>query len=162
MTQNRVFVSSVINGFERERAAARRAVESLRQQPVMAEDFGAKPHSAQTACLEGVRSSHIYVGIIGERYGFVTQSGVSVTEEEFLEARRRGLRILIFVENGTKESHQQEFLDRLKRYEEGYHLDFFSTPEELTEKVTKALFDEVAQPNVRALDVWSYPGSVDT
>lgn len=155
MTLTRVFVSSVIDGFGPERAAARKAIEALRQQPVMAEDFGAKPHSAQTACLEAVRSSHIFVGIIGERYGFVTQSGVSVTEEEFIEARRRGLRILIFVQKGPKQSMQQEFLERLKQYEDGYHLDFFSTTEELTQKVTRALFDEVGQPNVRVLDVGS-------
>jgi hypothetical protein len=155
MAQNRVFISSVIKGFERERGAARRAVESLRQQPVMAEDFGAKPHSAQTACLEGVRSSHIYVGILGERYGFVAQSGFSVTEEEFLEARRCGLRVLLFNQNGPKEARQQDFLDRIKKYEDGYHLDFFTTPDELTDKVTKALFDEIGQPNVSALNVAS-------
>jgi len=151
MSQNRVFISSVIKGFEQERAAARRAVESLRQSPVMAEDFGAKPHSARVACLEGVRSSQIYVGILGERYGYVAQSGVSVTEEEFLEARRRGLRLLLFVENGPKESQQQAFLDRISQYEEGYHLAFFGSAEELNDKVTKALFDEIGQPSVAVL-----------
>jgi hypothetical protein len=93
------------------------------------------------------------VGLLGERYGFVAQSGISVTEEEFLEARRRGLRILLFNQDGPKEAQQQEFLDRIRQYEEGYHLDFFTTVKELTDKVTKALFDEVAQPNVSVLDV---------
>ena len=39
----KVFISSLITGMEVERAAAKIAVETLRHQPVMAEDFGARP-----------------------------------------------------------------------------------------------------------------------
>ena len=42
MPPARVFISSVMRDFEAEREAARAAVESLRLQPVMAEDFGAR------------------------------------------------------------------------------------------------------------------------
>src|SRR5437588_11991224 len=94
---HRIFISSVMRDFAPERAAAREAVIRLRHKPVMAEDFGAQPVSSQTACLEGVRSSHIYVGIFGPRYGYVApRSGLAATEEEFNEARRRGLPILCF------------------------------------------------------------------
>ena len=80
MTPTKVFISSVITGFEAQRAAARSAVESLRLQPIMAErDFGAKPYTSQEACLDGVRQCDIYLGIFGTRYGFVTASGKSVS-----------------------------------------------------------------------------------
>ncbi len=62
----KVFVSSVMEGFAEERKTARSAVESLSMEPVMAEDFSAKPFSPQEACLEGVRTSDIYVGILGD------------------------------------------------------------------------------------------------
>ena len=102
MTLHRVFISSVMRDFGHVRSAAREAISSLRQQPVMAEDFGAQPVSSQTACLDGVRSSDIYVGIFGERYGYVAKSGLSATEEEFDEARKQGLPILCFEQQETE------------------------------------------------------------
>ncbi len=153
MKRQRVFVSSVIDGFGGERAAARAAIESLRHEPIMAEHFGAKPYSAQMACLEGVRDSDVYVGVFGERYGYITKTGRSVTEEEFNEARHRGVSVLCFVKKGALESAQREFLDRFKSYEEGYHLAFFDTVEELQLQVVQALHDLVMQPGVSVVDV---------
>jgi hypothetical protein len=39
----KIFVSSVVGGFEPCRAAARRAIETVDASPVMCETFGAKP-----------------------------------------------------------------------------------------------------------------------
>lgn len=76
----KVFISSLIAGFEPFRAAARIGVTTLRYEPVMAEDFGARPQSPQVACLTGLRSADAMVLILGERYG-ATQpgSGLSAT-----------------------------------------------------------------------------------
>lgn len=41
----KVFISSLISGFEEFRSAARDAVRQLGHEPVMAEDFGAQPAS---------------------------------------------------------------------------------------------------------------------
>jgi hypothetical protein len=147
----KVFISSVMRGFGDEREASRKAVESLRMTPVMAETFGAKPHSSQLACLEGVRASDIYVLVLGAKYGFVAQSGLSVTEEEFNEARQRGLPILAFVQKVEREPKQQEFFDRLGRYEAGYFVAFFNEPNELQTKVTTALHDLAHQPGVATM-----------
>ena len=88
----RVFVSSVIDGYEDYRKAAKEAIRLLGDTPVMAEyDFGAKPMTPREACLEGVRGSDVYAGLFGSRYGYVTDRGISATEEEFEEAQRRGL-----------------------------------------------------------------------
>lgn len=152
MNARRVFISSVFGDFAAERSAARAALENLRQIPVMAEDFGAKPASPQAACLEGVRSSDIYIGIFGHRHGFVGQSGVSATEEEFNEARRQGLDILCFVQNVEKEAQQDAFLERVKSFEVGHHVAFFDTPVDLKDKVVRALHDLIGEPNVRTLD----------
>jgi hypothetical protein len=127
---------------------------------MMAEDFGAKPYSAQIACLEGVRASDIYVGIFGARYGYVTVAGISVTEEEFLEARKRGLPILCFIQEGTKEPEQETFLARIKDYKEGYHVAFFRTPEQLTRLVVQAINDLVGQPDITNLDIAGEPPRV--
>ncbi len=89
--------------------------------------------------------------MLGHRYGFIAKSGVSVCEEEFNEARKRGLPILVFVEKCDLEQKQKEFFDRIGAYEDGYFIDHFKTPGELQTKVTKALFDYIGQPDVTAL-----------
>jgi hypothetical protein len=148
----KVFISSVMHNFETLRQAARNAVEGLRQKPIMAEDFGAKPYSSKVACTEGVRQSDIYVGVLGRKYGFVTAAGVAVTEEEFAEARKQGLPILWFVQNVDREPDQQAFFERISGYEEGFFLDFFDTPADLQMKITRAVHDHVVQPGVKNLD----------
>ncbi len=150
----RIFISSVIQDFAAERAAAKEAVISLRQQPVMAEDFGAQPFSSQTACMEGVKSSEIYIGIFGPRYGYKAPgSGLAATEEEFNEARRRGLPILCFEQKSNrKEAEQTAFLKRIKAYETGYAFAFFKTPDELKMQVVQAIHDLIGQPGISTLD----------
>lgn len=99
-----------------------------------------------------MRQSDVYVGIFGSRYGSVTASGNSVTEEEFIEARAQGKPILCFVTREEKESQQQAFLDRLGGYEEGYFFEFFDRCETLTPLVVRSLNDLVNQPGISELD----------
>jgi hypothetical protein len=72
------------------RAGAREAVTQLGHQPVMAEDFGARPMSPQIACLQGVRQSAAVVLILGAAYGAKQASGLSATHEEFVRRRTHG------------------------------------------------------------------------
>lgn len=150
----KVFISSVIEGFEAERNAARSAVESIPMKPVMAEDFGAKPISPQAACLAGVRGSDLYIGIFGHRYGHVASSGIPATEEEFNEARDRGIPIFLFVQNCEPETRQKEFLAQLSvsGYEDGYHINRFDMAVELASKITKSISDFFGPSDTLLLD----------
>lgn len=139
--RRKVFISSVMRGFEGFRHAAKSAVETLRHYPVMAEDFGAVPSSPQMACLEGVRQSEVYIGVFGERYGNRVESGLSPTEEEFREAQRRGIDVLCFVSQGPLDEDQEKFVDSIKGYESGQMLAFFDTPEELSKLIIRSLND---------------------
>ena len=78
----------------------------------MAETVSAAPASPQRALLDRVAESNVLVLLVGPRYGARQESGVSATEEEFDEARRRGKPILVLREEGELEPEQQEFLDR--------------------------------------------------
>ncbi len=136
----RVFISSVISGFEDFRQAARRAITLLSFEPVMAEDFPAQSRSPEAACLDGVRSSDVYVGILGPRYGSLTDSGRSATEEEFEEASHLSLPRLIFTTSAGMEGDQRAFVDRFRgRWGSGLYYVTFSTPEQLKDEVVKAL-----------------------
>jgi Domain of unknown function (DUF4062) len=138
--QRRIFISSVMKDFASQRSAAKEAVLLLRQ------------ISSQTACHEGVRTSDVYVGIFGTRYGYVARtSGLAATEEEFNEARRLGLPVLCFEQKGSKEPPQATFLQRIKDYENGYAVVSFGTADELKMAVVQAIHDHIGQPGITAL-----------
>ena len=113
----KVFISSVIGGFEQYRDAASRAARTLRHEVRRSEDFGASPASPQQTCLAGVRWADVVVLLVGARYGERQRSEISATHEEYREAR--GTRdVLAFVQQGTqRESAQEEFLREVRDVE---------------------------------------------
>ncbi len=138
----KVFISSLISGFEPFREAARGAILTLRHEPIRAEDFAALPTSPQIACMRGVRAADVVVLILGANYGYVQgTSGLSPTHEEYIEAR--GTKpILMFVQEGVdREAGQQEFVTDVQGWQGGGLRAGFKTPEELRDRVTRALHE---------------------
>ncbi|MBI4220647.1 MAG: DUF4062 domain-containing protein [Chloroflexi bacterium] len=137
----RVFISSVIRGFEAYRDAAARATRALRHEAKRAEDFAASSATPQQACLAGVRWAEAVILILGARYGEPQSSGLSPTHEEYREARER-CQVLVFAEQGVEyERAQQEFLREVQGWTTGHYTAFFSDAEELRDAVTAALRD---------------------
>jgi hypothetical protein len=121
------------------RASARAAATTLGHEPVMAEDFGALPHSPQIACLDGVRQSAAVILILGARYGAKQRSGLSATHEEYREARER-CPVLTFVqENITPEPEQAALIQEVQAWTGGLIREGFSDHTDLQSKVTRAL-----------------------
>lgn len=138
----RIFISSLITGFETQRAAVRRAITTLRHDPVMAEDFGAQPNSPQIACMQGLRSSDMMVLILGEHYGFVPQnSTLSATHQEYREARETKP-VLAFVQEGISPGPEQAaFIAEVQAWEGGLFRGGFVAADDLQDSVTRALHD---------------------
>ncbi|MGB8477996.1 MAG: DUF4062 domain-containing protein [Acidobacteriaceae bacterium] len=137
----RVFISSLISGMGPIRSAAREVVTTLRGEPVMAEDFGAQPHSPQIACLTGLRRSDLVVLILGEQYGALQPSALSATHEEYREAKGRKP-VIAFVQEGVSRDPQQiEFVAEVQAWEGGLFRGSFSTPADLRILLTRALHD---------------------
>jgi len=99
----RVFISSIIAGYEEYRNAASEAIQSLGHEVVRAEEFAASPTSPQVACLSGVRSADVIVVLLGARYGANQPSGLSATHEEFREAKE-DKPVFAFIQSGL--SHE--------------------------------------------------------
>lgn len=136
----RVFVSSVIEGFGDYREAAREGIEAAGGEPVLVnEDFPSLPDSSRNACLDAVASSDVYLAIIGVRAGWEAPSGKLVVEEEFEEARRQDLPVLLFLAGGEREEEASRLASRLSDYVEGYFRVEVSSPEELRREVQEAL-----------------------
>jgi hypothetical protein len=142
----KIFVSSVIRGFEPYREAAARAAKALRHEVKRAEDFAASPSTPQQACLAGVRWAEAVILLLGTRYGEPQASGLAPTHEEYRESRER-CHVLVFVERGVKhEPAQQAFLSEVQGWTTGHYTASFSDPDELRDAVTSALRDlELAQ-----------------
>ena len=149
----KVFISSLIAGFESYRDAARRAVSTLRNEPIMAEDFGAQPNSSQIACLQGVRSADVVVLVLGSDYGFVpTGSTISATHQEYREARETRP-ILAFIQQGIDaQPEQKAFIDEVQAWEGGLFRSSFNNAIDLQDGITRALHDFVLANAVGPVD----------
>ncbi|MBF4696075.1 DUF4062 domain-containing protein [Fusibacter ferrireducens] len=90
------------------------------------EVWGASNENPLERCLKKVRESDLYIGIIGHRYGYVApQYNKSITELEYLEAKRHNIDRLIlimddnyqiaskFVDKGESASKLDEFRTNL-------------------------------------------------
>jgi len=135
----KVFISSVVGGFEEYRSAARRAVELMGDRPIMCEDFGARPHSSEKACITEVETSDVYVVLLGDRYGFKTPEEISVTQAEFRAAQNVGKPILVFVQKTEMDPEQQRFRQEVENYKLGLFRAEFASPEELKDEIVKGL-----------------------
>lgn len=149
----KIFISSLIYGFGEQRAAAKRAVGTLRHESVMAEDFGAQPNSPQVACLQGLRESDLVVLVLGDSYGSVQAgSGLSATHEEYREARQTKP-VLAFVQHGiTPDAQQAEFIAEVQGWEGGLFRGGFNDAADLQEGVIRALHDVTVATAVGAVD----------
>ncbi len=136
---SKVFISSVIKGFEEYRQAARESVELMDHTPVMSETFGARPYTSETACIHEVEQSDIYLLILGPNYGFETANGTSVTHAEFRAARAADRPILAFVQQCEMDAKQAHFRMEVEAYQGGVFREAFSLATELRDKIVRAL-----------------------
>ncbi len=135
----KIFISSVVSGFEEFRQAARKAVDLMGDRPIMCEDFGARPYSSETACITEAEASDVYVVILGSKYGFETEDGTSVTQAEFNAAKRAKKPILVFVQDVEMEERQQALKAEVEEYKSGLFRAAFSSPEDLKDEIVRAL-----------------------
>ncbi|RJS91143.1 DUF4062 domain-containing protein [Salinisphaera sp. Q1T1-3] len=135
-----VFISSVIEGYQEIRQAARRAVEIMGFKPITVEtDLPAKAYSPEQACLTEVSQADMYIVIAGERFGYRTDSGLSVTQTEYREAQKTQRPTLVFIEQVQPEADQESFIDELQDYAAGLFRRTFSSPDELKDEIVQAL-----------------------
>jgi hypothetical protein len=138
----KLFISSLIGGFEEERAAVAHAATVLRWEVLRAEDFGARADTPRQACLEAVRAADVVVLVMGANYGASQDGGLSATHEEWREAAKSQKPTLVFVETvDDRDPHQAAFVEEVQGWAAGRFREDFRSPEELQDKVTRALSD---------------------
>lgn len=133
------FISSVITGFEAERAIAKEVIRSLGHEPLMAEDFRAQPLTPQVACLQAVRQADAVVLLLGSAYGTKQKSGLSPTHEEYREARETRP-IFVFVDGRASPTPDQaNFQREVQDWGQGQFTGTFESPGDLRGKLIQAI-----------------------
>lgn len=139
----KVFVSSVIRGFEAFRDVAADAARVLGHDVLRSEDLPSGPDSSERACLDMVRRADVIVTVIGARYGANTGRGLSPTHQEYREAMEQQKDVLAFVQGGVVlEPEQKAFAEEVRQWATGIAIASFSTPSELRNGVTRALKEQ--------------------
>jgi len=136
----RIFVSSVVKGFEEFREAARQAIENAGCEPILVnEDYPAIVDSSRNACLDAIESADILIIIISERGGYKTPSGKLVIEEEYLYAKKLKLPILVFLQKVERDKDAKKIANDLSNYVDGIYRKIFNDKLELKREVEVAL-----------------------
>jgi len=153
LATQRVFISSVMSDLREERAAAAAAIEEVGAEPVWFERFGGRDADPEDAYVAEVRTSTIYVGILGQRYGKQLPSRFSATHTEFNEAERSGLRISVWTISSEEwDGHQQSFVQEIRTF---HTTGSFNHPGDLADGVAQRLIRIAAEE----LSPWCKLGS---
>lgn len=140
----RIFVSSTLRELEPERRAVRAAIERLRLAPVMFE-LGARPHPPRELYRAYLEQSDVFVGVYGERYGWVAPGEeVSGLEDEYRLAPPAMPRLIYLREDGEREPRLEALVARIQD-DDAASWKAFRTPEELAELVEADLATLLAE-----------------
>lgn len=150
-----VFVGSTFRDLEIHRRALIDALHDLVWLKVM-ESRGAAPGNAIENCLRWVRSSNVYLGVLGMCYGSrEARSGLSFTELEYDEAMRLELPCLIYLIDEDRHPLPPSSVDRGKDAEDlsrfkakvvaANHRGLFRSPEHLQYQVTRDIVALLAE-----------------
>ena len=112
------FISSEMSQLQRERQAVAAALRDVGLRVVMFEDLGGRDETAERSYLDGVASSDIYIGIVGDRYGTMQPSGRSPTHDEYLHARQLGRRISVWVQRpgSDRQGNARDFVQEVQTF----------------------------------------------
>ncbi|MGM1030173.1 MAG: DUF4062 domain-containing protein [Actinomycetota bacterium] len=110
----RVFVSSTLKELAEERRAVRSAIESLQLAPVMFE-LGSRPHPPRSLYRSYLAQSDVFVGVYGERYGWVAPGeSVSGLEDEYALSGELPSLIYVLDPAPDREPRLAALLDRVR------------------------------------------------
>jgi predicted ATPase len=134
----RVFVSSTLEELAIERVAAKDAITQLRQTPVLFE-LGARPYPARDLYRAYLAQSDIFVGLYGQRYGWVAPGmDISGLEDEYRLAAGKPKLIYVKTPAPDREPRLRELLGRIRDDDSvSYHK--FASADELRDLVADDL-----------------------
>lgn len=146
-----IFVSSTYEDLIPYREEVQRVLMRLEQMIKGMEYFGSNSKRPLDVCLQNVRDSKVFIGIIGMRYGSVEEeSGKSFTQLEYEEAIKNKIPVLIYIINEEFpispkfvdiDKKAKLLLEFKKLLTKNHFISYFTTPNDLGKKVTTDLLE---------------------
>jgi predicted HTH transcriptional regulator len=158
MRKYKIFISAV----QKELKAERRAVKEFILGDVLLseyfdvflfEDAPAKSKCAEKAYLDEVSGCDIYIGILGDQYGYVGKDGISPTEAEFREAKVKHKDVLIYIKGDgsadkNREAGVQRLLKNIRDSKHGFSYRRFNDTNDLARLVYASLIDFMKEEGI--------------
>ena len=112
-------------------------------EPARSSGQGSSPY---VRTMDFATSCDLYILILGHRYGYITDSGVSATEAEFDAACRADpTKVIVLLKRQTQRSltepKQQSFIDKVCDYHRGYFVNSYATVAQLADATHHAFED---------------------
>lgn len=142
----RVFLSSVMGELAGERRVLADAITDFSAIPVWFEDFGGRDDDPELAYVSQVKSSDIYLCLLGRSYGRMNPDGFSATHKEYLVAEQSGLTLSMWARDvPDREGHERTFLDEVRVFHvTGSFTDDDSLVRGVTRRLTEICAEELA------------------
>ena len=136
----KVFISSVQKEFALERESL---AKYIREDDLLGdffevflfEEIAANSHSATQVYLSEVAESQIYLGILGNEYGYEDEEGISPTEHEYDEATKNNLQKWIFVKGNDDHNRHPKEKKFVSKVSESVSRKRFTSIEDLKKEV---------------------------
>jgi hypothetical protein len=152
--KHQVFVSSTYIDLIDERKELVQALLELDCIPAGMEMFPASNEDQWSLIKRVIDECDYYVLIIGNRYGSLSENGISYTEKEYDYAAETGVPILAFihsepeniaVKHSELDADKRAKLDAFKLKVQNKLVKFYNTPEDLGGKVSRALVQLISR-----------------
>lgn len=149
-----IFISSTYEDMIPYREEVQRHLIRLEQIVKGMEYFGANPQSSLSICLSQVRECKVFIGILGMRYGSIDEeSGLSYSQLEYNEAIKNKIPTLIYImdenypipfKNVDIGINAEKLSDFKKVLKKKHTVSFFTTPEDLGQKIVHDLIETLS------------------
>jgi len=157
-----VFVSSVQKELENERIAVSEVVSSdpflnREVRTILFEYLPASAKPAQSAYLDALEESEIYIGILGFEYGRKGPDDLSATQREYRAARKQGLPTYFFVkgdnsQDSRRDSDIRDFFKEIRDEQSGHVYKRFTHYRSLQQEVRAVLLAELRKRGIHPTD----------
>ncbi|MFN6946842.1 MAG: DUF4062 domain-containing protein, partial [Cytophagaceae bacterium] len=146
----KVFISSVQKEFAHEREQLYQyfcddAFLNTFLEPVLFEKLPAATHAPDKIYIDEVSTSDVYIGLLGQEYGYENEQGISPTEQEYNHACKMGVPRFIFIKGGNDIKRHPKEEAFIRKVGEDVSRKRFHTMEELKQEVNKACFTLLQQ-----------------
>lgn len=145
MLKMKVFISSVQKEFAAEREALYQhfisdPLLSSFFEPILFERLPAASQAPNKVYIAEVGQSQVFIGLLGQEYGFEDESGISPTEREYDHATSLHLDRFVFIKDTTPDSRHAKEMAFIQKVSDSLSRKRFDTIEKLKHEVSKSLF----------------------